>query len=189
MKLPKASELIVEREKVLGYLLNPLHRYGAPKERFFTAFGFRASRWEILGEALREHGRTHEIVRAPETGFGPRYTVEVIEYSYRPPASHSHGLAIRRWHNCTQIDNRLSSREFMTIKEHDCVVLTADLRKEGLKAGDVGTVVHIHGDGVAYEVEFMTFAGRTIAVATVEASDIRPVGERDVSHVRELQSA
>ena len=33
----------------------------------------------------------------------------------------------------------------MTIKEHDCVVLTADLRKEGLKAGDVRTVVHIHG--------------------------------------------
>ena len=35
----------------------------------------------------------------------------------------------------------------MTIKEHDCVVLTADLPKEGLKARDVGTVVHIHGDG------------------------------------------
>jgi hypothetical protein len=77
----------------------------------------------------------------------------------------------------------------MTIKEHDCVVLTADLPKEGLEAGDVGTVVHIHGGGAAYEVEFMTFAGRTIAVATVEASDVRPVGERDLSHVRELQSA
>jgi hypothetical protein len=32
----------------------------------------------------------------------------------------------------------------MTIKEHDCVVLTADLPEEGLKVGDVGTVVHIH---------------------------------------------
>ena len=77
----------------------------------------------------------------------------------------------------------------MTIKEHDCVVLTADLPEEGLKAGDVGTVVHIHRGGVACEVEFMTFAGKTIAVATVEASNVRPVGERDVSHVRELQSA
>ena len=37
----------------------------------------------------------------------------------------------------------------MTIKEHDCVVLTADLLKEGLKAGDVGTVVHIHA---AYDI-------------------------------------
>ncbi len=77
----------------------------------------------------------------------------------------------------------------MTIKEHDCVVLTADLPKEGLKAGDVGTVIHIHKGCVAYEVEFMTFAGKTIAIATVEGSDLRAVSERDVSHVRELQSA
>ena len=77
----------------------------------------------------------------------------------------------------------------MTIKEHDCVVLTADLPKEGLKAGDVGTVVHIHKDAVAYEIEFMTFAGKTIAIATVEANHVRPLGERDLSHVRELQSA
>jgi hypothetical protein len=77
----------------------------------------------------------------------------------------------------------------MTIKEHECVVLTADLPKEGLQAGDVGTVAHIHRGGAGYEVELMTFAGKTIAVATVEACDVRPVGERDVSHVRELQSA
>ena len=76
MKLPNASALIVERNKILQYLLNPLHRYGAVKERFFTAFGFRADAWQILAEALRTHGRTHEIVRAHETGFGPRYVVE-----------------------------------------------------------------------------------------------------------------
>lgn len=76
----------------------------------------------------------------------------------------------------------------MTIREHDCVVLTADFPREHLKAGDVGTVVHIHNGGAAYEVEFMTFAGNTIAVATVDASALRPVGERDLSHVRELQS-
>jgi hypothetical protein len=77
----------------------------------------------------------------------------------------------------------------MKIKEHDCVVLTKSLPEENLEAGDVGTVVHIHRDGLAYEVEFMTLAGRTVAVATVEASDVRPVGKRDISHVRELQAA
>jgi hypothetical protein len=76
MKLPNASQLIVERDKVLEYLLNPLHRYGAVKERFFTAFGFRADTWQILAEALGEHGRTHDLVRAYETGFGRRYVVE-----------------------------------------------------------------------------------------------------------------
>ncbi len=76
MKLPNASELIVEREKILNYLLNPMHRYGAAKTRFFTLFGFRAEAWEILADALREHGRVHEIVRIRETGFGSRYVVE-----------------------------------------------------------------------------------------------------------------
>jgi hypothetical protein len=77
----------------------------------------------------------------------------------------------------------------MKIKEHDCVVLTKSLRGENLEAGDVGTVVHIHRGGVAYEVEFVTFAGSPVAVATVEASAVRPVGKRDISHVRELQPA
>ena len=69
------------------------------------------------------------------------------------------------------------------------MVLTKNLPAEGLEAGDVGTVVHIHKNGAAYEVEFITLAGRTVAVATVEASDLRPVGKRDISHVRELQEA
>ena len=77
----------------------------------------------------------------------------------------------------------------MKIKELDCVVLTKNLPQESLEAGDVGTVVHIHKNGAAYEVEFITLAGRTVAVATVEASDLRPVGKRDISHVRELQEA
>lgn len=75
------------------------------------------------------------------------------------------------------------------IKEHDCVVLTKSLPEEGLEAGDVGTVVHIHRDGAAYEVEFVTLAGRTVAVATVGAAGLRPVGQRDISHVRELEAA
>ncbi len=72
------------------------------------------------------------------------------------------------------------------IHEHDCVVLTQDLPAEGLQAGDVGAVVHIHKDGAAYEVEFATLTGQTVAVATVLCSQLRPVSSRDVSHVREL---
>ncbi|MBM4045195.1 MAG: DUF4926 domain-containing protein [Planctomycetes bacterium] len=75
------------------------------------------------------------------------------------------------------------------IKEHDCVALTEDLPEEGLKAGDVGTVVHIHQGGAGYEVEFMTFAGQTVAVATLLARQVRPIGRREIAHVRELQPA
>jgi hypothetical protein len=76
----------------------------------------------------------------------------------------------------------------MTIREHECIVLTEDLPGDGLKAGDVGTVVHVHGRGAGYEVEFMTLTGTTVAVATVLPSQLRPVGNRDVTHVRELSS-
>jgi hypothetical protein len=41
------------------------------------------------------------------------------------------------------------------ILEHECVVLTQDLPDEGLQAGDIGTVVHIHQGGAGYGVEFM----------------------------------
>ena len=75
------------------------------------------------------------------------------------------------------------------IKEHDCVVLTSDIPDEGLQAGDVGTVVHIHRDDAAYEVEFITLTGQTVAVATVLPSQLRPVSRRDISHVRQLASA
>jgi hypothetical protein len=76
MKLPNAGKLLVEREKIVEYLLNTTHRYGASKGRFFTGFGFQAEQWEKLAEALRHHGRTHEVKRTQETGFGPRYQVE-----------------------------------------------------------------------------------------------------------------
>ncbi len=77
----------------------------------------------------------------------------------------------------------------MRIKEHDCVVLTADLPDEKLAAGDVGTVVHLHKDGKAYEVEFVTLTGQTIAVVTVEKADVRPVGKREITHARDLEPA
>ena len=35
MKLPNPDRLIIEREKIVDYLLNPVHRYGASKARFF----------------------------------------------------------------------------------------------------------------------------------------------------------
>jgi hypothetical protein len=72
------------------------------------------------------------------------------------------------------------------IQEHDCIVLTQDISDDGLQAGDVGTVVHVHGNHAAYEVEFMTLTGQTIAVTTVLPTQLRPVSSRDVSHVREL---
>jgi hypothetical protein len=72
------------------------------------------------------------------------------------------------------------------IKEHDRVVLTAPVPDHGLKAGDVGTVVHWYEDGLACEVEFVALDGHTAAVVTVEASQVRPVARDEITHARSL---
>ena len=74
------------------------------------------------------------------------------------------------------------------MKEHDRVVLATTVPAERLVAGDVGTVVHVYRDGQAYEVEFTTLEGKTAAVVTVEAAQVRPVGKREITHARELAS-
>ena len=61
------------------------------------------------------------------------------------------------------------------IKEHDCVVLMQDRTGASLKAGNVGTILHVHQGGAGYEVEFMTLAGETITVATLLPSQIRAI--------------
>ena len=75
------------------------------------------------------------------------------------------------------------------INEHDRVVLTAAVPAEGLEAGDVGTVVHVYKDGLAYEVEFTMLDGKTAAVVTVEAAQLRPVDRREITHAREMAPA
>lgn len=71
------------------------------------------------------------------------------------------------------------------LKEHDRVVLTVDYPDYDLKAGDVGTVVHIYSNNIAYEIEFFALNGRTLDVVTVESAHVRPISHRDVLHVRE----
>ena len=71
--------------------------------------------------------------------------------------------------------------------EHDRVVLTADLAETALKAGDVGTVVHVYPNAAAFEVEFLALDGHTTALATVLPSQVRPVARTDITHAREIR--
>jgi hypothetical protein len=75
------------------------------------------------------------------------------------------------------------------IKEHDRVVLTAAVPEQGLVPGDVGTVVHIYGENKAFEIEFLSLDGETAAIATVEASKVRSVHKREITHSRQFAVA
>ena len=72
------------------------------------------------------------------------------------------------------------------IRELDAVVLECDLPEHGLKRGDVGTVVLVHGNGAGYEVEFTALDGETVAVATLSAAQLREVGSGEIAHARGL---
>ena len=76
-----------------------------------------------------------------------------------------------------------------TINELDCVALTCDLLEYGLIAGDVGTAVMVHEEGVAYEVEFVGYDGHTVALLTLERDQLRPLAPLDIPHARELSVA
>jgi hypothetical protein len=75
------------------------------------------------------------------------------------------------------------------IKELDAVVLTCDLPVHGLKRGDVGTAVLVHGNGAAFEVEFVGYDGHTVALITLEHAQVRSLQSGDIPHARELAAA
>ena len=53
----------------------------------------------------------------------------------------------------------------------------------------MGIVVEIYDNHQDYEVEFMTKKGKTVAVITFESNEVRPIGNKDMLHVRELELA
>lgn len=76
----------------------------------------------------------------------------------------------------------------MTFERHDSVVLERDLPEHGLKRGDLGAVVEVNPpDGL--EVEFVTASGRTQALITLRAPDVRAVAEGDLIAVRPAKAA
>lgn len=76
-----------------------------------------------------------------------------------------------------------------SIQELDAIALTGDLPAHGLKRGDVGTAVLVHANGQAFEVEFVSYDGHTVALLTLEQAQVRPLRANDVPHARELASA
>jgi hypothetical protein len=74
------------------------------------------------------------------------------------------------------------------IRELDTVVLAEDLPAHGLKRGDLGTAVLAHGDR-GYEVEFVSLDGETLAVVSLTAAQVRPVGPREIAQARPVETA
>ena len=75
MKLPHADEAIVEKEKIVNYLLDAAHPDNGGKARFFTELGFKTEQWEILATALKTLATKSEIKAVHESPHGKKYVV------------------------------------------------------------------------------------------------------------------
>ncbi len=71
----------------------------------------------------------------------------------------------------------------MTYRLLDTVVLNRDVPEHALRRGDLGAVVEVY-EPTGLEVEFVTASGRTAALVTLEAEDVRAVADDDLVSVR-----
>lgn len=63
-----------------------------------------------------------------------------------------------------------------------------DIPAHRLAAGDIGTVVLVHGEGKGFECKFMTLDRETAAVAIRRAGQVRAVQHDEIAHARPIAS-
>jgi hypothetical protein len=148
-------------------LLNPAHPDNGGKAEFFLALGFTREHWRALADAFGEIARRATVTQQIDSPHGSKFIID----------DYIDALGSRA---------AVPTKAKNIMKEHERVVLTTAVPEARLEAGDVGTIVHIHKDGAAYEVEFVALDGHTAAVATLEKSKVRPVKPYEITHARDL---
>ncbi len=76
MNLPNADIAHIDQTKIVDYLLDPEHREGVGKARFFVRFGFTVNAWELLANALLDHARIYPVVSLSKTRYGIKYRID-----------------------------------------------------------------------------------------------------------------
>jgi len=73
------------------------------------------------------------------------------------------------------------------------VALKTDVPENGLRQGDVATIVEYHqgrpGQEPGYSLEVFNAVGDTVAVITLRESQIEPLSPQEILHVRRLAAA
>ena len=76
MKVRNAHLAVIDRGKVLDYLLNEAHPDNGGKARFFASLGFSREDPERLMRALRDVAEHGEVVKSGEWVHGEKYVVD-----------------------------------------------------------------------------------------------------------------
>ena len=76
MNLPNANLALVERQKIVEYLLNREHPENGGKAEFFIALGFGTNDWEKMAAALRVLAINSSVSLTVESEHGKKYIVD-----------------------------------------------------------------------------------------------------------------
>ena len=99
-----------------------------------------------------------QIERDPDTGM-------LVGNVPGIPGAHTQGETVEEL--CAHLTEVLQM-----LQEHTAVALKRPLPEHALDSGALGVVVHVHGQGAAYEVEFLTQDGHTVCVETLQPADL-----------------
>jgi hypothetical protein len=75
MRLPDASKAIVERKKIVDYLLNPAHPDNGGTAQFFDKLKFHRKEWKRLAGALRTLAAETEVTDSMKSPHGQKYVI------------------------------------------------------------------------------------------------------------------
>lgn len=74
--LPSAALAVVDKEKVIGYLLNAAHPDNGGKAAFFERLGFTSSDWLTLADAFRRVAVRGAVAAVASSSHGTKYVVD-----------------------------------------------------------------------------------------------------------------
>jgi len=74
--MPNAEKAIIDRNKIVGYLLSTDHPVGKFKAKFFIGLGFNPDKPEQLEEQLRAIAKDGLVVDIVHSPFGTKYIVD-----------------------------------------------------------------------------------------------------------------
>ncbi len=86
MNLPNAESAVVERDKIVDYLLNPAHPDNGGKAAFFLSHGFHPGRWQELAFAFANFAASTPVTKSVASTHGTKY---VLDGELRTPSGRS----------------------------------------------------------------------------------------------------
>jgi hypothetical protein len=76
LKLPNANLAVIDKKKVVEYLLNREHPDNGGKADFFLGMGFYENDWEEFRSALRLLAVSASVTSTMESSHGKKYIVD-----------------------------------------------------------------------------------------------------------------